>query len=233
MADKKDASKRKKSRKGKRVDRTERRFIPERSNAAMLTLAGTIAGGVAIGAGGYGQWVSDPRVAASPWLVAGGAVVLAAVILWGDMEGTGVRVGDAGVALEKQGKPTTRIAWCDMREVVVDNGTVRFVADEGLSFKVSANPLAAAWVVREAEERIPKCLKVEKAEREALPKTAEGDGERLEVEPLQVAGRACRASDRAITFERDARFCPRCGEVYHKDSLPEACLTCDADLSDA
>lgn len=158
---------------------------------------------------------------------------MAAVILWGDMEGTGVRVGDAGVALEKQGKATVRIAWCDMREIAVDNGTVRLVGDGGFTFNVSANPQAAAWVVREAEERIPKRMKIEKAEREALPKTSEGDGERLEVEPLQVAGRACRASDRAITFERDARFCPRCGEVYHKDSLPASCLTCEADLGDA
>ena len=146
MADKKDASKRKKSKersKKKQEERVERRFVPARSSAATLTMAGAVVGGLAIGAGAYGQWITDPRVAASPWIVAGGAVVLAAVILWGDMEGTAVRVGDAGVSLEKQGKATGRIAWCDMREVSLEGGTIRIDADSPLRFSVSANPLAA------------------------------------------------------------------------------------------
>lgn len=236
MADKKEASKRKKSkerRRKKQEERVERRFVPARSNAAMLTMAGAVVGGLAVGAGAYGQWISDPRVAASPWMVAGGAVVLAAVILWGDMEGTAVRVGDAGVALEKQGKPANRIAWCDMREVRLEDGTIRIDAEAPLGFSVAANPSAAAWVIKEARERIPKRLKADKAAREALPGTAADDGERVQVEPLQVTGRACRASEQVITFERDARFCSRCGEVYHKDSMPDACLTCEAALSDA
>ncbi len=236
MADNKASSKSKKSKergKVKRVERTERRFVPERSNTAMLTMGGSIVGGLAVGAGVYGQWISDPRVVQAPWIVAGGAVVLAAVILWGDMEGTAVRVGDGGVALEKGGAVVRRVAWCEMREVSLKDGTVRLEAEGApLIFKMAANPLGAAWVVQQAEERIPKRLKVEKSERDVLPEPKSGDGERVDVEPLQVTGRACRASDQVITFERDARFCLRCGEVYHKDAMPARCMTCEGSLAD-
>ncbi len=233
MASKKKSSKRTKTKAKRRKrseEREERRFVPERSNAAILTMAGAIVGGLAIGIGGYGQLLSDPRVAAAPWTAAGGAVVLAAVILWGDMQGTAIRVGDGGVALERQGKVGVRVPWCDMREVVVKDGTVRVESEPPLSFSVASHPLAAAWVAKEAKARIPKRLKTDKGAEDALPKTRAGDGERLEVEPRQITGRECRASGRAITFERDARFCDRCGEIYHKDEMPDACLTCGANL---
>jgi hypothetical protein len=236
MADKKASSKSKKTKgsRAKKAERTERRFLPERSNTTMLTMAGTIGGGLGVGAGIYGQWVADPRVGVAPWLVAGGAAVLAAVLLWGDLEGTSLRVGDAGIAWEREGKVTRRVAWCDMREVGIRDGAVRIEAEgETLTFSITTHPVAAAWAAKEAEARIPKRWKADKAAVEALPKTSPEDGERLDVEPLQVTGRACRASKRAITFERDARFCPRCGEVYHKEALPDRCLTCDADLEDA
>jgi F0F1-type ATP synthase assembly protein I len=235
MGSNKSSSKSKKSKaknKGKKVERFERRFVPERSNAAMFTMVGAMIGGLAVGAGVYGQWFLDPRVAQAPWLVAGGAVVLAAVILWGDMQGVIVRVGDGGVALEES-SGTRRLAWCDMKEVVLKDGVFRLKGkDKSLVFKVGANPLGAAWVLREAEQRIAKRLQAEKAERQALVDTKSNDGERMEVEPLQVTGRLCRASERVLTFERDARFCLRCGEVYHQEELPERCLTCEQELSE-
>jgi hypothetical protein len=52
----------------------------------------------------------------------------------------------------------------------------------------------------------------------------------IDLEPPQVAGLRCKATDRPITFERDARLCGRCGEVYHKDGAPKRCLTCEAQL---
>ena len=33
-----------------------------------------------------------------------------------------------------------------------------------------------------------------------------------------------------IAFEKDARLCGRCGELYHKSGVPYLCLTCDARL---
>ena len=59
----------------------------------------------------------------------------------------------------------------------------------------------------------------------------DGDaGEKLTLEPPQVAGQHCKQSDKLIAFEKDGRLCGRCGEVYHKDSVPQRCLTCDAAL---
>jgi hypothetical protein len=66
-----------------------------------------------------------------------------------------------------------------------------------------------------------------------LPALGENDGEVLTVESLQVAGRYCAASDRPISFERDARLCPQCCEVYLKSEVPRKCVTCEADLGDA
>jgi hypothetical protein len=50
------------------------------------------------------------------------------------------------------------------------------------------------------------------------------------LEPPQAAGQRCKASDKLIAFEKDARVCGRCGEVYHKEGVPSACLTCGAKL---
>ena len=50
------------------------------------------------------------------------------------------------------------------------------------------------------------------------------------LEPAQVAGQKCKASGKLIAFEKDARLCGRCGEIYHKDSVPKRCEVCDARL---
>lgn len=236
MADKRVSTKSKKSTgaKSKKAVRSERRFMPERSNASIATMAGTIVGGLGVGAGLYGQWMTNPTMAAAPWVLAAGSAVLAAVLLWGDLEGTVIRVGDAGIVWERDGKVNRRVAWCDMREVEIRDAMVRVQLEgEVMTFSVASQPLAAAWVAKEANARIPKRWKASKDVIQSLPKTSSDDGEGLVVEPLQVTGRSCRASQRTITFERDARYCVRCGEVYHKDDLPDRCLTCDADLRDA
>jgi len=54
----------------------------------------------------------------------------------------------------------------------------------------------------------------------------------VKIDSLQIAGKNCAASDRPIAFERDARLCPNCAEVYHKDSVPKKCVTCENDLGD-
>jgi len=63
-----------------------------------------------------------------------------------------------------------------------------------------------------------------------LPEPKERDGELLTIDSLQVAGRHCAATDKPIAFERDARLCPNCAQVYHKDHVPKKCVTCNADL---
>jgi primosomal protein N' len=47
---------------------------------------------------------------------------------------------------------------------------------------------------------------------------------------VQVAGRRCAKCDAVITFEVDARLCAQCGQVYHREHVPDRCVTCDAEL---
>lgn len=236
MDSKKKSSKRKKLKdrcKSMNTEWTERRFLSQRSNVAYLTLAGSVAAGLAIGAGGYGQWFSEPHFSQAPYLLAAGAIALAAVILWGKMEGVAVHVGDAGVGVHEPGKPMERVAWCDMKRIEIKGGVVRIEGPKGeIRFGISTVPAAGAWVMKEATDRIPKRLKVAQAEGDALGQASADDGEMLVVEAQQITGRACRASEKVITFERDARFCPRCSEIYHKDSVPDVCLTCEGDLGE-
>jgi hypothetical protein len=65
-----------------------------------------------------------------------------------------------------------------------------------------------------------------------LPEPKETDGELVPVEALQVAGRQCAKTGKTISFERDARLCPRCAQVYHHTGVPKKCVTCKADLGE-
>ena len=66
--------------------------------------------------------------------------------------------------------------------------------------------------------------------RVARPPTRVGGVDGRRAERAQLAGARCKASDELIAFEKDARLCGRCGEVYHKSHVPDRCLTCDAAL---
>src|SRR5512147_257106 len=103
-------------------ERKERRFEPLRSQVALLTMAGTLIGGLALGMGIYAQWLAVHRLAYAPWIVAGGAAVLAAVILWGQLSGAAVRVGDAGIAVERADGAPSRVAWYEITSVAVRDG---------------------------------------------------------------------------------------------------------------
>jgi hypothetical protein len=223
-----------KGRRAQQVEqRKERRFEPVRSQVALLTMAGTGIGGLALGMGVYAQWLAVHRLAYAPWIVAGGAVVLAAVILWGQLAGAAVRVGDAGIAVERGDAAPIRVAWYEITSISIKNGQAVVESKEStITLRLDEHPSAIAWLVREAEARIPGKMKLEDAQRASLPKTSDADGVVVAVEATQVTGRRCRASDKVITFERDARLCAKCGEIYHVEALPERCLTCDAPMSD-
>ena len=77
-----------------------------------------------------------------------------------------------------------------------------------------------------ASRRIP--ARVEGVDGTALGTPDSQAGEKIMLEPPQVAGQHCKQSDKLIAFEKDGRLCGRCGEVYYKDSVPQRCLTCDA-----
>ena len=57
--------------------------------------------------------------------------------------------------------------------------------------------------------------------------------ELVALEGVQVAGRHCAATEKTIAFERDARLCPNCAQVYLKDNVPKTCVTCERDLGSA
>jgi predicted RNA-binding Zn-ribbon protein involved in translation (DUF1610 family) len=121
--------------------------------------------------------------------------------------------------------------WAVVRSVTIKGGDLRVEGEEReISFAISKYPSAAAWAVKEALHRVPKKVKVDDEQRSALPEARDSDGEVLPLEKLQVTGTKCRASGKIITFEKDARSCPKCGEVYHREGLPETCVTCEADL---
>ncbi len=209
--------------------RYERRYEPATSAFAIGTVLIFSLGAVALGAGVYAQWLRSGETP-HPWslyFLITGAVLLLAVALFGQNTPRPIRVGDGGVAIDRD-DAVERIPWCDVSRLLVSGDAVT-VQGGGITISVprGVHAQAAARVVREAKERIP-----EKVDSDATVPAVEGAVEpaNIALEPPQIAGRACKSSGKVVAFEKDARFCGRCGELYHKTSVPDRCLTCDARL---
>ncbi len=210
--------------------RFERRYEPGTSPFAIATVVIFSIGAVALGAGVYAQWLRSGGPGPHPWsmyFLIAGAVLLLSVALFGQTNTRPVRVGDGGVAVERDETTVERIAWCDVDRLLVSS-TMVTVQGAGVTIAVplQTHAAAAARVVREARERIPKVA-------EGVPDVAAVNGvepNREELDPPQIAGRACKATGKVVSFEKDARLCGRCGELYHKAGAPNVCLTCGAPL---
>lgn len=211
-------------------DRKERRFTPEETYTARVGVYAGMFGALLLGAGVYAQWIKDEPLRYGPILLGAGAVVFG-LALWKGMGSMGaLRVGDAGVALES-GAELTRILWCDIERVSIDKGIVLVRGKQSrITFPLEAHPKAAAWIFNEGGRRVPDVLSVSRTELGRLPEPRDLDGELVTVEELQITGRHCRATDKPIAFERDARLCPTCGESYLKAHVPKKCLTCQSEL---
>lgn len=212
--------------------RTERRYEPKASMSTLLTLAGAGIGAALAGAGVYGQWFrpdqAEPHKLA-PYLLAAGAALLIAVAFFGQLATKPLRVGDAGVGIEKEPGEIERIPWNRVLRVNLGPTSLTVQASGTLiNVPLAAHPQAAARILAEAKERIPS--RVEEASTENLAKLDNAAGELITLEPPQAAGLRCKNSDKLIAFERDARFCGRCGEIYHKDGVPRRCVSCDPPL---
>jgi hypothetical protein len=215
-----------------RRERTERRFEPEQTQTNNLAVIGGMVGALGLGAGVYSQWIQDPPLGFASWLVAGGALVLGGALWFGDAGAVPVRVGDAGLAIEK-GTELSRLAWCDIERIYTEKNELVIKGDQlTLTLPLKAHARAAAWVLSEAARRLPDVLDVHRKLADELPKPRETDGTVVKIDSLQIAGRNCAASDKPIAFERDARLCPNCAEVYHKDHVPKKCATCENDLGE-
>jgi hypothetical protein len=212
--------------------RKERRYEPRASAVAVISVLGMSIGAVLLGAGVYGEWMRAEELGPhkyAPWLLLGGALLLLAVGLFGPRAAKPIRVGDAGVGLERDPGDILRIEWRDVTSVVLGSDLLTVQASgDSISIPVKLHGQAAARVVSEARARIPS--KVEEIEKGVIEPLEDDAGEVLPLDPPQAAGSRCKATDNLIAFEKDARYCGRCGEVYHKEHVPPKCLTCDAKL---
>jgi hypothetical protein len=220
----------KKKKKTQKRERKERRFVPEQTYSSGAAVAAGMLGALAAGAGVWGQWISEIPHAYSPYLFGGGAIALGASLWFGDAGAVPIRIGDAGIALER-GTELTRVARCDLESISVENKQL-IAKSKSVSFSIpiSAHPKAVAWILAEGTKRVPDAMNVKRSELATLPEPKELDGELVPLEGVQVAGRHCAASGKPIAFERDARLCPNCAQVYLKDALPKKCVTCQTDL---
>jgi hypothetical protein len=189
-----------------------------------------MAGALALGAGVWGQWISETPHTFAPYLFGGGAIALGASLWFGDAGAVPVRIGDAGIALER-GTELTRLAWCDLETVeVVGKQLVAKGKSATFNIPIAAQPKAVAWILSEGTRRVPDAMNVKKSDLTGLPEPKDFDGELVTLEGVQVTGKHCAASGKPIAFERDARLCPNCAQVYLKDSVPKKCVTCERDL---
>ncbi len=210
--------------------RKERRFEPEPTYASRASIGGGMLGALVLGAGVYSQWLSDNPRAVAPYLFGVGAASLGAALWFGDAGALPVRVGDAGVAIEK-GTELARLSWCDMERVFTERGELVAKGKElTLRIPIAAHRTAVAWILSEGTQRLPAVMDVKRQSLQGLPEPKDNDGDFVTIEGLQVAGRQCAASGKPISFERDARLCPVCAQVYLRDQLPKKCVTCDAEL---
>ena len=207
--------------------REERRFLPKASAGALGGTLATSLGAVAVGAGVFARFVSTPPHDYAMYLLAGGGLSAIVGLLMAPRSPI-VRVGDAGIAVEKDADNIERLAWHEISAVRLAQNTLSFSGGGRLlAISTVAQPDAAALALSEARARIKARVT---GVTEDLPSATSGAGEAVNVEPLQLAGSRCKSTDRIIAVEKDGRFCAKCGQTYHKEAVPKNCLSCDARL---
>jgi hypothetical protein len=213
----------------------ERRFTAEpTSRSNWQALIGGI-GAALLGAGAYATWMHDAPMPIAPYLFGVGTLGVIAASVLGSSDSMPLRVGDAGIAVERGSDQPERLAWYEVDKVSLEG--VDNVVVEGAHRRIvvpsTHHAQAAAWILKEATDRIPKKVSIEEGKREPLLRAAGSHSEVIGVEPMQVTGRRCKASNAIISFERDARTCKTCGEVYDKKHVPAKCLTCEHEMNAA
>jgi hypothetical protein len=210
--------------------RTERRFAPKANTTAGLSWILIGLGAASIGAGFFGQFLrSAGPHPYSMYLLIGGAIAFALGMVASSRIVPTLRIGDAGLAVERGEEVTERLGWHEIDAVRHTTGVLVFSgAGKVVSITIAEHPDAAAFAVQEGRARIP--AKMGDAP-ESLPGPAPDASEVIVLEPPQLAGLRCAASNRLISFEADARLCGRCGQAYHREDVPKRCASCDAQLT--
>ncbi len=207
----------------------ERRFTAEPSERSNYqALIGGLAAAT-LGAGAYATWIHDVPLPFAPYLFGIGALGMIVAFVIGSSDTMPLRVGAAGIAAEQGGAQPERIGWFEVEKVSLEEGerVVVVGANKRIVAPATHHAHAAGWILKEALARIPKKVQGEEGKRDELVRGAPEHTEMVSFEPTQVTGRRCKASGTIISFERDARLCENCGEVYDKKHVPEKCLTCE------
>lgn len=210
----------------------ELRFSPDSTQTTLRAAAPGFLGSLALGAGVYANWIADTPSPLGWWLTVGGAVALL-VAFWQTNVGLHpIRVGNLGIAVES-GAEVLRIHWCDIRKLELDARQLRVSSgDTAFSVPVAPARSAISYIVREARRRVPDRVRLVEAVLDSLPAAKEADGELVTPDGVQLVGRHCAASGAPITFEREARICPHCGQVYLDKQVPGRCKSCGNELGD-
>jgi hypothetical protein len=219
-------------------ERCEQRFEP-RPNAIPLVSHGLGAlGALAMGAGAWGQFgplVTDAGpepLKGAAYILFGGSLAVAGAIWLGTSGEPVLRVGDGGIGIEKG--QIRRIPWHGIERIEWRGEAVRITGKDqsgvavSLVVPVAKHPQAAAWIVKEARERVPSVVDVPDG---TTPTAVANVAQSIDLDPVQVVGMRCAASDQIISYEPDARICRRCERVYLKTQVPETCA-CGASLAD-
>ena len=180
------------------VRRQERRFIPQAStNPTIVRLIGALAA-LVLGAGLWAffyakSFADDEKLKAVPsYLIAGGAVLLGIMIWIGTSSESPIRVGAPGISVEKG--ELRRMPWWAVEKILFESGALALVvvgkdeagADWTFKVPIKAHPEAAAWIVREALDRIPRRVDIADDVVDKLPEAQEHAGQRVDLEALQV-----------------------------------------------
>lgn len=230
-----------KKKKQPKVRRQERRFFPQSTFSPWLVRSFGALGASIMGAGALAMhrdmFQGDEKTKAIPsYLVAGGAILTGLAIWLGTSSDPPLRVGAPGLGVERG--EVRRMPWYNVESITFESGALSLVVvgkdDTGQSWTlkvpVKAQPDAVGWIVTEAQRRIPKTVDISDEMLAKLPRAEAHAGLVVDLEPVQVVGKRCAASDKTISYEPDARICERCERVYFKRSVPKKCK-CGANLA--
>lgn len=210
----------------------ERRYVSEWNRPDWAALGSSVIAGLLLGAGTQASFFADPPKEYSNFLVLGGLASLGYFVFRITSGREVVYVGDAGVAVE-QGGELTRLLWFEIESIrYQDAHLVLTGANTTLRLPSRCHARAIRAILAEAAERLPKILDVPNKLLDQLPVVGAEGPKPSPVASLQVAGKRCQVTNQVLTFERDARLCPVCTSLYHRDNVPKTCVNCKHPLGD-
>ncbi len=209
----------------------ERRFLPE-GRLSPLAWVVAIAGCIIMGFGIYGIWIASYDVPSAPWFMLGGIVTIIIALIVARLQRRVVHVGDAGVALLQRGR-NVRIPWWQIETVSLSGKKLRVSgAEHTILLPYSEHGQAAAWILREADRRIPERVDKPDKKPKQLPRRDRAAGKKVPMHDIHVEGARCSFSDEPLEEEGVALLCPSCGALFHREHVPEKCTQCGRRLGD-